>query len=77
MLGYVFAATALDIQTHITGDMQRTAAANIGRGIGKVVLQEGGSAPAQGDCPGQAGKAKNDRFQALRGANAQARHRMH
>ena len=43
MLGHVSAATALDIYTHITDDMQRTAAANIDRGIGKAAPQEGGS----------------------------------
>ena len=36
ILGHVSAATTLDIYTHITDDMQRTAAANIDRGIGKV-----------------------------------------
>ena len=40
MLGHVSAATTLDIYTHITNDMQRQAAANIDRGIGKVVPQE-------------------------------------
>ena len=40
MLGHVSAATTLDIYTHITDDMQRTAAANIDRGIGKVAPQE-------------------------------------
>ena len=43
MLGHVSAATTLDIYTHITDDMQRTAAANIDRGIGKAVAQEGDS----------------------------------
>ena len=36
MLGHVSAATTLDIYTHITDDMQRQAAVNIDRGIGKV-----------------------------------------
>jgi len=36
ILGHVSAATTLDIYTHITSDMQRTAASNIDRGIGKV-----------------------------------------
>lgn len=39
MLGHVSAATTLDIYTHITGDMQRTAAVNIDRGIGKNETQ--------------------------------------
>ena len=43
MLGHVSAATTLDIYTHITDDMQRTAAANIDRGIGKAAPPEGGS----------------------------------
>ena len=44
MLGHVSAATTLDIYTHITDDMQRAAAANIDRGIGKAAPQEGASA---------------------------------
>ena len=44
MLGHVSAATTMDIYTHITDDMQRTAAANIDRGIGKAAPQEGSSA---------------------------------
>ena len=40
MLGHVSAATTLDIYTHITDDMQRTAAANIDRSIGKMEPQE-------------------------------------
>ena len=36
MLGHVSAATTLDIYTQITDDMQRAAAANIDRGIGKA-----------------------------------------
>ena len=40
MLGHVSAATTLDIYTHITDDMQRAAAANIDRGIGKAAPQE-------------------------------------
>ena len=47
MLGHVSAATTLDIYTHITDDMQRTAAANIGRGIGKARPSEGSPAPGQ------------------------------
>lgn len=40
MLGHVSAATTLDIYTHITGDMQRAAAASIDRSIGKAELRE-------------------------------------
>ena len=36
LLGHVSSATTLDIYTHITDDMQRNAAANIDRGIGKA-----------------------------------------
>ena len=36
MLGHVSAVTTLDIYTHITGDMQRAAAASIDRSIGKM-----------------------------------------
>ena len=49
MLGHVSAATTLDIYTHITDDMRRTAAANIDRGIGKATPPEDTSAPGQGD----------------------------
>ena len=51
MLGHVSAATTLDIYTHITDDMQRTAAANIDRGIGKAAPPEGGSEPGQETTP--------------------------
>ena len=51
MLGHVSAATTLDIYTHITDDMQRTAAANIDRGIGKVTPQVDTSAPGCGTTP--------------------------
>ena len=47
MLGHVSAATTLDIYTHITDDMQRAAAANIDRGIGKAAPQEETSEPGQ------------------------------
>ena len=40
MLGHVSAVTTLDIYTHITSDMQRAAAANIDRSIGKTEPQE-------------------------------------
>ena len=51
MLGHVSAATTLDIYTHITDDMQRTAAANIDRGIGKAAPQEDASATGQEAAP--------------------------
>lgn len=66
MLGHVSAATTLDIYTHITGDMQRMAATNIDRGIGKAAPQENVSAPGQ-EPPDHSGKAEDDRFQALCG----------
>lgn len=53
MLGHVSAATTLDIYTHITDDMQRTAAANIDRGIGKAAPQEGASELGKGITPSQ------------------------
>lgn len=53
MLGHVSAATTLDIYTHITDDMQRTAAANIDRGIGKAAPQEGTSELGKGITPAQ------------------------
>ena len=56
MLGHVSAVTTLDIYTHITGDMQRTAAANIDRGIGKAAPQEDASEPGQEAAPAQAEK---------------------
>ena len=39
MLGHVSAVTTLDIYTHITDDMQRSAAASIDRSIGKAESQ--------------------------------------
>ena len=56
ILGHVSAATTLNIYTHITDDMQRTAAANIDRGIGKVAPQEETSEPGQFPAPAQAEK---------------------
>ena len=56
MLGHVSAATTLDIYTHITDDMQRAAAANIDRGIGKAAPQEGASAAGQETAPPTEGK---------------------
>ena len=56
MLGHVSAATTLDIYTHITDDMQRAAAANIDRSIGKAAPQEEASEPGQETAPAQAEK---------------------
>lgn len=56
MLGHVSAATTLDIYTHITDDMQRAAAENIDRGIGKVAPQEDASDPGRETAPAQAEK---------------------
>ena len=63
MLGHVSAVTTLDIYTHITDDMQRQAAANIDRGIGKAALPESGSAPGQETVPGQCEKPGMTDFQ--------------
>ena len=62
MLGHVSAATTLDIYTHITDDMQRTAAANIDRGIGKAAPQENASEPGQETAPVQAEKPRMTDF---------------
>lgn len=62
MLGHVSAATMLDIYTHITDDMQRTAAANIDRGIGKAAPQEDDLAPGQGMTPTESKKPKMTDF---------------
>ena len=62
MLGHVSAATTMDIYTHITDDMQRTAAANIDRGIGKAMPQEGGSAAGQESTQGQEEKPRMTDF---------------
>ena len=51
MLGHVSAATTLDIYTHITDDMQRAAAANIDRGIGKAAPSEDALTPGQEPTP--------------------------
>ena len=63
MLGHVSAATTLDIYTHITDDMQRTAAANIDRGIGKAAPPEGGSEPGQETAPASPEKPRMTHFQ--------------
>ena len=56
MLGHVSAATTLDIYTHITDDMQRAAAENIDRGIGKAAPQEDASESGRETAPAQAEK---------------------
>ena len=63
MLGHVSAATTLDIYTHITDDMQRQAAANIDRGIGKALPPESSSAPGQETDPGWSEKPGMTDFQ--------------
>lgn len=63
MLGHVSAATTLDIYTHITDDMQRQAAVNIDRGIGKAAPPESGSEPGQETDPGQSEKSGMTDFQ--------------
>ena len=67
MLGHVSAATTLDIYTHITDDMQRTAAANIDRGIGKVTPQVDSSVPGRGTTPPTAEKPKMTDFKPYTG----------
>ena len=62
MLGHVSAATTLDIYTHITDDMQRAAAENIDRGIGKAAPQEYASEPGQETAPAQAEKPRMTDF---------------
>jgi len=62
MLGHVSAATTLDIYTHITDDMQRQAAVNIDRGIGKATPSESGSEPRRG-IPSQGEKSGMTDFQ--------------
>ena len=62
MLGHVSAATTLDIYTHITDDMQRAAAENIDRGIGKAAPQEDASEPGQETAPATAEKPRMTDF---------------
>ena len=62
ILGHVSAATTLDIYTHITDDMQRAAAANIDRSIGKAVPQEEASELGQETAPAQAEKPSMTNF---------------
>ncbi len=63
MLGHVSAATTLDIYTHITDDMQRAAAANIDRGIGKAAPQEDASELGQETAPAQVEKPSMTDFE--------------
>ena len=63
MLGHVSAATTLDIYTHITDDMQRTAAANIDCGIGKAAPQEDASVAGGEITPRQDGRPRMTDFQ--------------
>ena len=63
MLGHVSAATTLDIYTHITDDMQRQAAANIDRGIGKAAPPESSFESGQKADPGQSEKPGMTDFQ--------------
>ena len=75
MLGHVSAATTLDIYTHI----RRYAAHS--RRQHRPRHRQGSAAgghfrAGSGNCPGHGGKAENDRFQALRGSQAQVRHRL-
>jgi len=63
MLGHVSAATTLDIYTHITDDMQRQAAANIDRGIGKATPSEYSTESEQDADPGRGKKPGMTDFQ--------------
>ena len=72
MLGHVSAATTLDIYTHITDDMQRAAAENIDRGIGKVAPQEDASEPGQETAPAQVEKPSMTDFKPYAGRKRQA-----
>ena len=67
MLGHVSAATTLDIYTHITDDMQRAAAANIDRGIGKAAPQEDASVTGQETAQPAAGKPSMTDFKPYMG----------
>ena len=62
MLGHVSATTTLDIYAHITDDMQRAAAANIDRGIGKATPLEDTSWPGQEPAPATAEKPRMTDF---------------
>lgn len=67
MLGHVSAATTLDIYTHITNDMQRQAAVNIDRGIGKATPQEDTLGAGQETVPSQTEKPKMTDFKPYMG----------
>ena len=56
ILGHSQLSATLDIYTHITDDMQRAAAENIDRGIGKAAPQEDASEPGWETAPAQAEK---------------------
>ena len=56
MSGRLLAPGLINCHSHITDDMQRTAAANIDRGIGKAAPQENASEPGQETAPAQAEK---------------------
>ncbi len=62
----------MDIYTHITDDMQRTAAANIDRGIGKAAPQVGGSAVRGETTPGQDEKPRMTDFKPVLPARRRA-----
>lgn len=76
MLGHVSAATTLDIYTHITDDMQRMAAANIDRDIGKVEPQEAASAAGQETAPAAAEKPRMTDFKPYVGRKRKPGHRL-
>ena len=67
ILGHTNASFTLDIYTHITDDMQRTAAANIDRGIGKAAPQEDASEPGQETALAQAEKPRMTDFKPYTG----------
>ena len=63
IIGHTTAATTLDIYTHITDEMQRQAAANIDRGIGKATSSESCSEPRDDTDPSQSEKPGMTDFQ--------------
>ena len=62
MLGFFNDTATTEIYTHITDDMQRTAAANIDRGIGKAAPPEGSSEPGRETAPDQPDKPRMTDF---------------
>ena len=62
IIGHISSRTTLNIYTHITDDMQRTAAANIDRGIGKAAPPEGSSEPGRETAPDQPDKPRMTDF---------------